>query len=230
MVSWRFDPRSNRKIHISGWIFEATEQYNISFFVSGGFLMLAGIISCVVDLLKRKRDRWESERLSRCWQVPGWEISKCLQVAERSSRGSGQLKRFQLPVDTRVHQDASDQWTIWSSRYINVVQWGPGWGAGPKGLTLVSWSSSWATPVCTYSVLWNSSAEEKTKPVPLKYVSLGNNTKIYDRLWHVWCLTLTRKVGKDSVQNELERESISTYIFDNICLICISIYIHLGLI
>ena len=57
MVSCRFDPRSNRTYHISGWIFEATEQYNISFFVSGGFLMLAGIISCVVDLLKRKRDR-----------------------------------------------------------------------------------------------------------------------------------------------------------------------------
>merc|ERR550532_3662718 len=46
---------------INGWIFEATEQYNISFFVSGGFLMLAGIISCVVDLLKRKRDRLQKE-------------------------------------------------------------------------------------------------------------------------------------------------------------------------
>ena len=40
-----------------GWIFEATEQYNVSFFVSGGFLLLAGLISCLVDLLKRKRDR-----------------------------------------------------------------------------------------------------------------------------------------------------------------------------
>ena len=45
------------KIHISGWIFEGTNQYNVSFFVSGGFLLLAGMISCVVDLLKRKRDR-----------------------------------------------------------------------------------------------------------------------------------------------------------------------------
>ena len=43
-------------------------------------------------------------------------------------------------------------------------------------------------------------------------------------------LNFNPKVGKDAVQNELERESISTYIFDNICLICISIYIHLGLI
>ena len=29
----------------------------MSFFVSGGFLLLAGLISCLVDLLKRKRDR-----------------------------------------------------------------------------------------------------------------------------------------------------------------------------
>merc|ERR1719445_2407111 len=46
---------------INGWIFEATEQYNVSFFVSGGFLLLAGLISCLVDLLKRKRDRLQVE-------------------------------------------------------------------------------------------------------------------------------------------------------------------------
>jgi len=46
---------------INGWIFEWTNQYNVSFFVSGGFLLLAGIISCVVDLLKRKRDRLRKE-------------------------------------------------------------------------------------------------------------------------------------------------------------------------
>ena len=49
--------RCKHHSHISGWIFEGTNQYNVSFFVSGGFLLLAGIISCVVDLLKRKRDR-----------------------------------------------------------------------------------------------------------------------------------------------------------------------------
>merc|ERR1712192_198204 len=49
---------------INGWIFEWTNEYNISFFVSGGFLLLAGIISCGVDLLKRKRDRLRKEGVS----------------------------------------------------------------------------------------------------------------------------------------------------------------------
>merc|ERR1719412_2082817 len=46
---------------INGWIFEATRDYNICFSVSGGFLLLAGIISCGVDILKRKRDRLQVE-------------------------------------------------------------------------------------------------------------------------------------------------------------------------
>ena len=39
---------------INGWIFEATD-YNICFYVSGGFLLVAGLISCVVDVLKRRQ-------------------------------------------------------------------------------------------------------------------------------------------------------------------------------
>merc|ERR1711936_565533 len=49
---------------INGWIFEATKSYNFSFYVSGGFLLIAGIISCLVDLLKRKRDRSQVEGAS----------------------------------------------------------------------------------------------------------------------------------------------------------------------
>ena len=86
----QFDQQS--WILIPGWIFEGTNQYNISFFVSGGFLLLAGIISCVVDLLKRKRDRW---RKKEEWKK---KKSKCCQVAERRKQwwGSGQLKRLEL--------------------------------------------------------------------------------------------------------------------------------------
>lgn len=40
---------------INGWIFESTTDYNTCFTVSGGFLLLAGLISCVVDVLKRRR-------------------------------------------------------------------------------------------------------------------------------------------------------------------------------
>merc|ERR1719431_1970150 len=46
---------------INGWIFEATSLYNVSFFVSGGFLLLAGVISCGVHLLKSRRDREAAE-------------------------------------------------------------------------------------------------------------------------------------------------------------------------
>lgn len=46
---------------INGWIFESTSSYDVSFYVSGAFLLLAGIISCVVDLLKRRRDRLRHE-------------------------------------------------------------------------------------------------------------------------------------------------------------------------
>lgn len=42
---------------INGWIFEATNSYNFSFFVSGGFLLVAGLISCLVDVLKRRRTK-----------------------------------------------------------------------------------------------------------------------------------------------------------------------------
>jgi len=42
---------------INGWIFEATSSYDFSFFVSGGFLMVAGLISCLVDVLKRRRSK-----------------------------------------------------------------------------------------------------------------------------------------------------------------------------
>jgi len=41
---------------INGWIFEATNNYSFSFFVSGGFLLVAGLISCLVDLLSRRRN------------------------------------------------------------------------------------------------------------------------------------------------------------------------------
>jgi len=42
---------------INGWIFEATNNYNFSFYVSGIFLLVAGLISCLVDVLKRRRSR-----------------------------------------------------------------------------------------------------------------------------------------------------------------------------
>eukprot|EP00092_Neocalanus_flemingeri_P041880 GFUD01045614.1.p1 GENE.GFUD01045614.1~~GFUD01045614.1.p1 ORF type:complete len:717 (-),score=114.69 GFUD01045614.1:192-2342(-) len=41
---------------INGWIFEETKSYDFSFFVSGAFLLVAGLISCLVDFLKRRRD------------------------------------------------------------------------------------------------------------------------------------------------------------------------------
>ena len=40
----------------SGWIFESTSDYNVCFTVSGGFLLLAGLISCLVDVIKRRRE------------------------------------------------------------------------------------------------------------------------------------------------------------------------------
>lgn len=40
---------------INGWIFESTSDYNVCFMVSGGFLLLAGLISCLVDIIKRRR-------------------------------------------------------------------------------------------------------------------------------------------------------------------------------
>jgi len=42
---------------INGWIFEATNNYNFSFYVSGVFLLVAGLISCLVDFLKRRRNK-----------------------------------------------------------------------------------------------------------------------------------------------------------------------------
>jgi len=42
---------------INGWIFEETKSYNFSFFISGAFLLVAGLISCLVDFLKRRRDK-----------------------------------------------------------------------------------------------------------------------------------------------------------------------------
>lgn len=45
----------SNEIRFPGWIFEATRDYNICFSVSGGFLLLAGLISCGVDVLKRRQ-------------------------------------------------------------------------------------------------------------------------------------------------------------------------------
>jgi len=42
---------------INGMVFEATQSFDLSFYVSGGFLMIAGLISCLVDVLKRRRDK-----------------------------------------------------------------------------------------------------------------------------------------------------------------------------
>ena len=45
----------------SGWIFEATTDYKVCFSVSGGFLLVAGLISCGVDILKRRQQAAQSE-------------------------------------------------------------------------------------------------------------------------------------------------------------------------
>jgi len=42
---------------INGWIFETTHSYDFSFFVSGAFLLVAGLISCLVDFLKRRKGK-----------------------------------------------------------------------------------------------------------------------------------------------------------------------------
>jgi len=42
---------------LTGLVFEATQSYNLSFYVSGSFLLLAGLISCLVDILKRRREK-----------------------------------------------------------------------------------------------------------------------------------------------------------------------------
>jgi len=42
---------------INGMIFEATQTYSFSFYVSAGFLLVAGLVSCLVDILKRRRDK-----------------------------------------------------------------------------------------------------------------------------------------------------------------------------
>ena len=162
-------------------------------------------------------------------------IQMLCQVAERRSHqcgGSGQLKRFELScLWTRVHQEASDQWTIWSESQYNVVQWAEDLfeeQTSRHWLTLkflVSWYSWWAKPVSSMYLLcvvkflcWKQNETSATKICQFR-----KQYKIYDRLWHHWdvcCSTFTRKT----------KELISTYILDNICLICISIYIHLGLI
>ena len=45
----------------SGWIFEATTDYKVCFSVSGGFLLVAGLISCGVDILKRRQQAAQLE-------------------------------------------------------------------------------------------------------------------------------------------------------------------------
>ena len=105
-----------------GWIFEATEQYNVSFFVSGGFLLLAGLISCLVDLLKRKRDRSfkiETAMIIK-WQywycsTPGWnnlelDLVSFFQIRSRRSRWGNcglQLKMFES--QTLIHKNKTSE-------------------------------------------------------------------------------------------------------------------------
>ena len=55
MVNIRRWSEESNEIRFPGWIFEATRDYNICFSVSGGFLLLAGLISCGVDVLKRRQ-------------------------------------------------------------------------------------------------------------------------------------------------------------------------------
>lgn len=40
---------------IAGWVFEATQNYDISFFLSAGFLLMSGLIVLLVDILRRRR-------------------------------------------------------------------------------------------------------------------------------------------------------------------------------
>lgn len=42
---------------ISGMVFEATKSFDISFYASGGFLLIAALTSCLVDVLKRRKQK-----------------------------------------------------------------------------------------------------------------------------------------------------------------------------
>jgi len=48
---------------INGFIFESTKNFDLSFYVSGGFLLVAGLISCLVDVLKRRRNHGKETHL-----------------------------------------------------------------------------------------------------------------------------------------------------------------------
>lgn len=47
---------------IAGWVFEATESYDVSFFLSGGFLLLSGLLVLLVDVLRRRRMDAEDQK------------------------------------------------------------------------------------------------------------------------------------------------------------------------
>jgi len=40
---------------IAGWVFEATESFDVSFYLSGGFLLISGLLTLLVDVLRRRR-------------------------------------------------------------------------------------------------------------------------------------------------------------------------------
>ena len=112
----QFDQQS--WILIPGWIFEGTNQYNISFFVSGGFLLLAGIISCVVDLLKRKRDRWRKRGMK---EKEIKMLSGCGKKEAVMRQWPAEKAKAVPAIWMRVQKEASDQWTIWSLLLISSV-------------------------------------------------------------------------------------------------------------
>ena len=43
-------------------MFNETKSFDLSFFVSAGFLLLSAIISCLADFLKRRKERQEREK------------------------------------------------------------------------------------------------------------------------------------------------------------------------
>ena len=42
---------------IAGAVYESTESYNISFFLAGGFLLIAAIFSVIADIVRRTEDK-----------------------------------------------------------------------------------------------------------------------------------------------------------------------------
>ena len=51
---------------VAGSVYDATQSYNFSFFLSGGFLVAAAVVSAVADVLyridqRRQRDKEEQE-------------------------------------------------------------------------------------------------------------------------------------------------------------------------